>query len=335
MRLESIQIGSAQPTPGDPKTPTGIFKEAVGPEPVAVTLNGLTGDVVSNLKHHGGPDQAIYVYTRDDYQYWEVELGRPLAAGLFGENLTIEGLESADVMVGDRFAIGDVVLEATSARVPCNTFQARMEEPDWVSRFRSGRRPGVYARVVQPGRLAVGNEIDYSPGGSSVSILETLDLYYDPQAEAARLEEALKAPIASRNRSLLLKRLGRDLTAYPFDLVRSIALALPEVNERISHGASTFFIRNKKTFLNFAVNHHGDGRAAIWCSAPPGVQEELVELEPDRFYRPPYVGHRGWIGVRLDAEGGEVNGDELTQIITEAYRNVAPKTLIRQIDASN
>ena len=111
--------------------------------------------------------------------------------------------------------------------------------------------------------------------------------------------------------------------------VRAICLALPETTERPSHGAPTWFVRDKKTFVMFHDDHHGDGRLAIWCAAPPGVQELLVEEEPRRFFRPPYVGHRGWLGVRLDVE---VDWDELTQIVEDAYRVVAPKQLIAKLD---
>lgn len=113
------------------------------------------------------------------------------------------------------------------------------------------------------------------------------------------------------------------------DQIRGAALALPETNERLSHGAPTFFIRDKKTFVMFVDNHHNDGRLAIWAAAPPGTQESLTETEPDRFFRPPYVGHRGWIGVRLDID---VDWDEVAHIVRDAYRCVAPKKLIAQID---
>ncbi|HEY3141464.1 MAG TPA: MmcQ/YjbR family DNA-binding protein [Acidimicrobiales bacterium] len=111
--------------------------------------------------------------------------------------------------------------------------------------------------------------------------------------------------------------------------VRKICLALPEVTERLSHGSPTFFVRDKKTFVMYLDNHHDDGRLALWCAAPPGVQEELVDLEPERFFRPPYVGHRGWIGVRLDRS---VDWDEIAGIAEDAFRQVAPKTLIAQLE---
>jgi hypothetical protein len=112
--------------------------------------------------------------------------------------------------------------------------------------------------------------------------------------------------------------------------VRPICLALPETTERLSHGSPTWFVRDKKTFVMYLNDHHGDGRLALWVAAPPGVQEELVDLEPDRFFRPPYVGHRGWLGVRLDRD---VDWDEIAGIVEDAYRQVAPKTLVKLLDA--
>jgi hypothetical protein len=112
--------------------------------------------------------------------------------------------------------------------------------------------------------------------------------------------------------------------------VRKICLALPETSERLSHGSPAWFIREKRTLTMYVNDHHGDGRLAIWVPAPAGVQEELVELEPDRFFRPPYVGPSGWIGVRLDVD---VDWDEVAGIIEDAYRHVAPKKLAALLDA--
>jgi hypothetical protein len=112
--------------------------------------------------------------------------------------------------------------------------------------------------------------------------------------------------------------------------VRKLCLALPEVTERLSHGAPTFFVRGKKTFVMYLDNHHGDGRLALWCAAPVGAQSALVDEEPERFFVPPYVGGRGWIGVRLDVD---VDWDEIAGIVEDAYRMVAPKTLVAQLEA--
>jgi hypothetical protein len=116
----------------------------------------------------------------------------------------------------------------------------------------------------------------------------------------------------------------------PLDQVRSACLALPQVVERSSHGAPTFFVRGTKTFVMFMDDHHGDGQVALWCAAPPGVQQEMVAEAPARFFRPPYVGHRGWLGVRVD---GRPDWAEVGEIIEEAYRTVAPKTLVIELDA--
>ena len=110
--------------------------------------------------------------------------------------------------------------------------------------------------------------------------------------------------------------------------VRHMCLALPETTERPSHGHPAFFVRGKKTFVTFMDDHHDDGRLAIWCHAPHGVQGMLVAHDPARFFVPPYVGHRGWVGVRLDRE---VNWEEVGDLVEDAYRMVAPKQLIAQI----
>ena len=116
----------------------------------------------------------------------------------------------------------------------------------------------------------------------------------------------------------------------PLERLRRLCLALPEVTERLSHGEPTWFIRGKKTFANYA-NHHHDDRLAFWCAAPDGAQETLVSLYPDRFFRPPYVGHRGWLGVYLDVP---VDWDQIADIVIDAYRMIAPKRLAAQLDAS-
>lgn len=114
----------------------------------------------------------------------------------------------------------------------------------------------------------------------------------------------------------------------PLDVLRRICAQLPETNERVSHGAPCFFVRDKKAFVYFHDNHHGDGNVGIWCAAPPGVQEQMVEAEPERYFRPAYVGHRGWLGLRLDIDRDD---DELAGVVREAYRCVAPKTLAAKV----
>jgi hypothetical protein len=107
--------------------------------------------------------------------------------------------------------------------------------------------------------------------------------------------------------------------------VRAICLGLPETSERLSHGAPTFFVRGKRSFAMVLDNHHGDGRFALWCAAPDGMQRSLVEAEPERYFVPPYVGTRGWLGVRLDRGLG---WDEIAGILEDAFAEVAPPQLV-------
>jgi len=114
---------------------------------------------------------------------------------------------------------------------------------------------------------------------------------------------------------------------HTLERIREICLALPETSERLSHGAPTFFVRGKRAFVMVLTDHHGDGRFAIWCAAPDGLQSMLVEADPERFFVPPYVGHRGWLGVRLDRL---LDWAELTGIVEDAYAEVAPPSLLRR-----
>ena len=113
--------------------------------------------------------------------------------------------------------------------------------------------------------------------------------------------------------------------AQILEAVREISLGLPETSERPSHGAPTFFVRGKRSFATVWNNHHDDGRFALICAAPAGMQAALVDADPERFYVPPYVGHRGWIGVRLDRG---FDRDEIAGIIEDAFAEIAPPKLV-------
>ncbi|WIM93885.1 MmcQ/YjbR family DNA-binding protein [Actinoplanes oblitus] len=115
--------------------------------------------------------------------------------------------------------------------------------------------------------------------------------------------------------------------------VREVCLALPEVEERPSHSAPTFFVRGRKSFVMvWPEGHHHHHFPHLWCAAPPGAQEELIAEDPARFFRPPYVGHRGWLGVRLDRDP---DWSEIAELCTDAYRVIAPKTLVARLDATD
>jgi hypothetical protein len=122
-----------------------------------------------------------------------------------------------------------------------------------------------------------------------------------------------------------------DLADDGLERVRAICLAFPEVTERLSHGSPAWFVRDRKAFVYFwADGHHQHEFAHLWCAAPPGMQDEFVENEPEVFFRPPYVGHRGWLGVRMDRR---LPWENVEALCREAYRTVAPVTLVRQFDA--
>jgi hypothetical protein len=128
-----------------------------------------------------------------------------------------------------------------------------------------------------------------------------------------------------------MKRVAKQSQAdAALDRVRALCLALPEATERPSHGSPCWFVRDKKTFVMFTNDHHGDGQLALWCAAPEGAQEAMIGADAERFFRPPYVGVRGWVGVRLDVRA---DWDEIAGIVEDAYRAVAPAKLVAQLDA--
>jgi MOSC domain-containing protein YiiM len=143
----------------------------------------------------------VYIYGGADYAWWSVELGRELAPGTFGENLTISDLESAQLAIGDRLHIGDVVLEVTAPRIPCETFAARMGDPIFVSRFRVAERPGAYCRVIREGTIQAGDVVTLEPyAGDVVTIAEVFSDYYESDHPLADIYRFLAVPLAERAR---------------------------------------------------------------------------------------------------------------------------------------
>jgi MOSC domain-containing protein YiiM len=200
MKLISVNIGKAQAFKAKPAGRTGIFKL---PAQGSVQINtlGLAGDAICDTKNHGGPDQAVYIYGALDYDWWSKELGRALAPGTFGDNLTISDLESAGFSVGDRLHVGSVILEVSAPRGPCVTLATRMEDPEFVKRFRRAGRPGLYCRVIQEGQVRSGDEVTLEPySGETVTIAEMFHDAYEREHSEAFLRRMLSAPIAIRAR---------------------------------------------------------------------------------------------------------------------------------------
>ncbi|GAA4022275.1 MOSC domain-containing protein [Deinococcus rubellus] len=209
MQLLSVNIGQRQPIAAK-NGQTGIFKRPAS-QPVWVGALGLAGDHIQDTKNHGGPEQAVYVYTQPDYDAWSAFLGQPLEPGLFGENLLISGLESAATPMGTRLRIGGVLIEVTSARIPCDTLAARMNDPQFVKTFRRQRRPGFYTRVLEEGEVSAGDAVmlerQMPPG--TPTVLDAFEFFYTKSPTREQMERLLTAPIHHKMRAQLEERLSR------------------------------------------------------------------------------------------------------------------------------
>ncbi|MBV2355745.1 MOSC domain-containing protein [Streptomyces sp. J2-1] len=184
MKVLSLNLGGPRPVPytDHPQGVTAMDKRPVdgpvrvtAPGPKGTGGSGLAGDAVCDLRHHGGDDQAVYAYAREDLDGWERELGRPLPNGCFGENLTTEGLEVSGALIGERWRVGpELVLEVTSGRIPCRTFQGHLAERGWVKRFTRKAAAGAYLRVITPGEIRAGDPIEvvHRPGHGITAALQ-------------------------------------------------------------------------------------------------------------------------------------------------------------------
>ena len=219
MQLQHANVGQATPLKvGARAARSGIDKRPVG-GPVQVGTLGLAGDHVLNTRHHGGPDQAAYLYTSADYDWWAAQ-GLAVRPGLFGENLTVSGPGSADFHVGDRLHLGagpeGVILEITAPRIPCATLAAHLGDPTFARRFAQARRPGLYARVLQTGTVQAGDPVTLTPAAlddaPSIGELFDLDLHGTFRGQPVTpddLRRLLEHPLAERSRADLLKRLAK------------------------------------------------------------------------------------------------------------------------------
>ena len=158
-RLESVNVGRTVDVPWGQLKRTAIDKRPVDGA-VQVHPLGVGDDQIADLKHHGGPDQAVYAYSREDLEAWQLILGRELRAGLFGENLTTQGIDLNAARAGERWRVGGALLELSGVRIPCSVFQGFVDEPRWVKRFTLEARPGAYFRVLEPGPVQAGDRIE-------------------------------------------------------------------------------------------------------------------------------------------------------------------------------
>lgn len=161
---------------------TGIHKQPVDGA-VFIGRLGLSGDHILDTENHGGPDQAVYIYTQPDYAFWSAKLGRVLEPGTFGENLLFSELESASVRIGQQFRVGGALLEITFARIPCVTLAERMGDLGFVRKFREVGRPGMYARVIREGEVQAGDAVclENNPPEDAPTILENFEAFFASQ----------------------------------------------------------------------------------------------------------------------------------------------------------
>jgi MOSC domain-containing protein YiiM len=217
MRLISVNVGRLRPNPWKPVVMTGIDKRPVdgavavtAPGPKGTGAVGLDGDRACDVKHHGGPDQAVYAYAREDLDWWEAELARPLHNGVFGENLTTSGLDVNGALIGERWRIGrDVVLEVSCPRIPCSTFQGWLAQEGWIKRFTNAAIPGAYLRVITPGQVRSGDQVEiaYRPSHGVTVTMTFKALTTEPELLPRMLDaDAMPDDI----KALARKRAGAD-----------------------------------------------------------------------------------------------------------------------------
>ncbi len=210
MKLISINIGHKRTQQnGEKLETTGIYKTPT-PRRVKITTLGIAEDFIGSPKHHGGPDQAIYVYGAADYAWWSRELGKEISAGMFGDNLTISDLESAAFNLGDRLRIGEAILEVTAPRIPCSTLASRMGDAQFVKKYRAAEKPGLYCRVIAEGELEAGMGVTVLPvEGEAVGVLEVFRDWYEREKDASTLRRFLRSPIAIRARTKIESQLEK------------------------------------------------------------------------------------------------------------------------------
>ncbi len=204
MHIQSINIAQTKElnTPSGVQK-TGIVKTSI-PGPVKIHKLGLDGDFIANKTVHGGEDQAVYLYSAEDNQWWSETLGQPIEPGTFGENLTLVDFDSRECRIGDRLYIGELTLEISAPRTPCATLAARMGDPSFVKTFFAAQRPGAYARVLKEGSVTEGDAVIWSKTAEDYA--KTLDVFVEWNKKIKSPEiisKALNSPVAIIHKSKL------------------------------------------------------------------------------------------------------------------------------------
>ena len=168
---------------------TGIDKRPVD-RAIRFENDGVVGDVVVDRKHHGGYDKAVYAYAREDADWWEQEIGRAIANGAFGENLTTQGIDVNAALIGERWQIGSVVLEVSEPRIPCRVFAGFWDRPTLIKDFTEAKRSGAYMRIIQEGEMAPGAQINViSRPEHGITIRDIFEAKAGERGKIAKLKE--------------------------------------------------------------------------------------------------------------------------------------------------
>ncbi len=284
MQIVSLNIGKIAPLEvGSRSLQSGIDKRPVD-GPVALGEQGFEGDEIANLEAHGGPDQAVYLVRSEDYSWWGEQLERPLAWGQLGENLALAGLPE-DLWVGDTLTFGEVVLQLTAPRIPCAKLAARMGRPGFVKEFVQARRPGAYARVLQPGTLRAGQRGSYRPGPRpGVTVADVFDLWYTKSPDRQLLLRARRSPLAERARAGLDRLHGPDM------LAESYAAATPQ--------------QLREVYGRWAPHYDVELQESGW-DKPSLLVGTLVELGCPRGMALDVGAGTGLVGAELRRQGWE------------------------------
>jgi MOSC domain-containing protein YiiM len=206
LKVLSVNIGDPNPIAAKSGL-TGFFKIPQN-KAVYITTLGLAGDTIIDTQNHGGVDQAVYVYCKGDYDWWHAQQGLAVSPGLFGENLTIKGMTTADAHVGARLIGENVTLEITSPRTPCDTFAARMNDKTFPKRFWKSMRTGFYCRVIKEGAIGPEEQLQLQPfDGVKISIDEWIASGPLEKLDDAARARFLSAPVHYKAREVMLRSL--------------------------------------------------------------------------------------------------------------------------------
>lgn len=204
MKLLSVNIAQQQilDTPNGP-VQTGIIKEPVLTK-VQVTKLGIEGDTIVDTSVHGGLDQALYLYSQEDYIWWEEHLGRKLPPGIFGENLTISDFGTAPLNIGDRLQINDVIIEISAPRTPCFKLAARIGDPAFIKEFVQVARTGAYARVIKTGDIIAGDEVRLTKAKAEYpSVSDVFKTCHSKNPDLDIMKQALLSPLGRYHKNII------------------------------------------------------------------------------------------------------------------------------------